>query len=399
MQRSKQKIPHLFLILNGIVVCLIAISLFYMVSHSSSFSSQTIQSGSSDQFKTVAKSIRTDCVNKDIEKCYTKHFFTITAEKGLVYAEKTLYALQDFDPQLRHCHVLSHEIARAAVRKNPKDWKKMIDEVDVNTCGGGFLHGILEAHVGDDPKFVINSKSINDLCYKDGTSFRERTCSHIMGHLILIDTEGKVDPALPICAGVKSYFSLDCYEGIFMEDSFKFALVDHGFAQAVVRDEPRMITQTNRCYKYDGTAGIACWKDLAEIFAEFYNYDPQKTYESCNQAPTQEERKQCYLKGVILMAVSPQFSTSDKLLAACQPFADDNTAYTHCIDFIISSLMYYSPKFADRGKVLCSAVDQEYQSYCFKDLGEKLKMNVTERGDRQRLCEGVPQMYTADCIN
>lgn len=351
-----------------------------------------------------AKRIVDQCFRGSVnrEKCYKEMFVKLVKNRDFVFAQKTLYAAQDLDPFLRSCHVQSHDIAEAAARKEPARWKELMEQADVNTCGGGFLHGILVAHVGDDPDFKITSDFINETCRKKEKGeieFSERTCAHILGHLILLDTDRKIDPALPICEKTDSAFSLECYNGIFMEESFKLILVDHGLAELPVRDEKRMITQEKRCFKYSGLAGVACWVDMAEIFAEFYHYDAAKTYESCNRAPEERARSQCYLKAVILMAVSPNHTTKETLLSECAPYNGIDQLYTHCTHFIISSLMHFSPKFADRGIKLCSNIEEHFRESCFKDLGEQLTMNISSRSERKHYCTGTPEKYQDLCLN
>mgnify|MGYP001599694720 CR=1 FL=1 len=353
------------------------------------------------QIEQEARKIANVCLatEGDREKCYKEKFTQLLRDKDIFFAQKTLYAIQNIDPKLRHCHVISHEISKAATRQNPSKWRELMERVDVDTCGAGFLHGILEAHTGDEPNFKIDANFINETCYKGQKNFKERTCSHILGHLILLDTEGKIEPALPICGAIDSSFQLDCYNGIFMEESFKLALAEHGFADIPVRDRERMERQQERCFKYGGTPAVACWTDMAEIFVEYYNYDPVKGYELCNKAPFEAARNHCYLKAVILMAVSPRFDTKEQLLKACSFYTNDENVYKRCTSFIISSLMHYSPKFADRGVKLCSNIADAYGAYCFEELGNKLKMNVSEKGERERLCRGTPEKYKSLCAS
>jgi len=335
----------------------------------------------------------------DRENCYKEKFTQLTRDKDIFFTQKTLYAIQNIDPNLRHCHVISHEIAEAAVRKDPSKWRELMDQVDVDTCGAGFLHGILTGHVGDDPNFKIDAAFINETCYGGKLNFKERTCAHILGHLIILDTEGNIDPGLEICEKTHPNFSMDCYNGIFMEESFKLSLVEHGLAELPVRDEKRMGIQEKRCLKYDGKPGEACWIDMAEIFAEFYNYDAVKTYGSCNRAPHETQRLQCYLKAVIIMAVSPNYNSEDRLLSECAPYSQNEELYSRCTHYIISSLMHYSASFADRGVKLCTNINDKYRETCFKDLGDQLTMNTPQKSKRQELCRGTPEKYKSLCVN
>ena len=348
--------------------------------------------------KIAAQNITKTCAQTDREKCYVGQFTSITRSKGLEFAQKTLYDAQDIDPKLRDCHVLSHKISDAATQQHPEAWRDLIERADIETCGGGFLHGVIETHIGYDPKFTLNRETIADICNQGKRDYKERSCSHIMGHLLLVDANAKVDPALSICNQiVDPTMNRECATGVFMEDSFKTILADHGLAQIPVRDKARMDRQTSRCLNYQGLAGEGCWVDLAEIFAEFYNFDPPKVYESCYSAPTKSEAQQCYMKAVILMADSANFDSSSNLLAECTPYTSDTLLYKQCTDFIVSSLMHYSPKFTNRGVALCSNIGAEFQEYCFRDLGQQLKVTTPALSDRQELCTGTPEKYLNLC--
>ncbi|MEX2028517.1 MAG: hypothetical protein WD988_03425, partial [Candidatus Curtissbacteria bacterium] len=145
---------------------------------------------SQEQVQGSAKMIHGVCANDVVEACYKKQFDQLVRATSLEYGQQTLWALQNYDEQLRHCHVLSHAVGNSALRKDPGNWKGLLAVADVDTCGGGFFHGIIEAHVADDPTFKINKDSIHDICNNPENGFRERTCNHIMGHLALFGTDG-----------------------------------------------------------------------------------------------------------------------------------------------------------------------------------------------------------------
>lgn len=350
------------------------------------------------EIKLTAQKIDQGCQSQSRENCYKNAFTSLVKNKGFIFAEKTLYALQDIDQNLRHCHVLSHHIGNMAVRITPEKWQDLIAEVNVETCGAGFLHGMIEAHVGDNPDFEINKNTINQLCNQDKKDHRERTCHHIMGHLSVIENQGDYEKSLPACEEIDLYINQrECFTGIFMEDSFKLGLVEHGFATLPTRDKERMEKQKKRCFKYSGVVAQSCWIDLAEIFVELYDYNQQSAYNSCNLAPEQEAKKLCYQKAIILMAVSPNYDSKEKLVGECVPFVNNDKDYKQCIYFIVHSLMHYSPKFADRGIKLCNSIESKYKEYCFNELGTTMKMNVFEKNEREKLCSGTPDEYKKLC--
>jgi len=348
----------------------------------------------------LAAGISEKCAqNQGISGCYGKELSKIVNDRGILLGQDTLLALQDFDPAVRYCHLLSHEMAKTAVRKEPSEWLELLGEVDGNACASGFFHGIIEAHVGYEPDFQVDADLINDLCPNWHKTYKERTCSHILGHLILLNFEGKMEPALETCGQVNEDFSQDCFTGVFMEDSFKTMLTEHGFSELPVRNYERMVKQKERCLKFAGKAGVACWTDLAEIFDEFYNNDPQRVYESCISAPQKDERLQCYMKGVILMAVSDNFGSRESLVSACSHFDDNDSLHEGCTKTLLSSLMHYSVKFTDRAITYCGNIEDKFKESCFGEFGVLLKEVAGMGNNLEKYCAGVPEQYRKICAS
>lgn len=348
----------------------------------------------------MASVIYDNCFKERKAGCYKKEFTEITKDEGLVFATKTLYAMQDLDPPIRHCHVLAHEMARVETLKNPSEWKGLLDKVDLSQCGGGFFHGVLEAHIGSEPDFKITTETIKEICIGERTNekdFRVRTCVHILGHLTMIETLGQIEPALPICAGLPDVLAYNCYNGVFMEDSFKTSLAVHGLAELPVRDKPRLERQRARCFNYKDMPASACWTDMAEIFIEFHNYDAAITYKLCNEAPEELSRTNCYKKAVTLMPLSPSYDKVEKLVAPCKPFLKEDEKYSQCYRNMISGLLFYSPKFTDRAVTLCSNIPEHHKDGCFKRIGALLQVNISSLSDREILCKDAPDEFKRLC--
>jgi len=352
--------------------------------------------------ETEAKRIAKDCFSANKDSCYKNDFIDLTQKTDFFFAQRTLDFLQDIDPITRNCHVLAHEIAKSAIRKTPSDWEDLISKINADTCGGGYLHGILEAHTGDDPDFRITSEFIRNLCIRTGgdlKNYKTRTCAHILGHLMLVKTYGDMYAALPVCADLPDELSLECYNGVFMEDSFKLALAEHGLGEIPVRDKARMERQRARCVKYDGTAGAACWTDMAEIFAELYDFDPKKTFQSCQEAPVERERIQCYQKAIIIITASPAYDDTKKLLGVCAPYQGQDPLYRRCLHFMNAAATHYSLKLADRSISLCSKIERKFQKDCFQDLGGNLHAVGATISQQQEICGKAPEEFRDICIN
>ncbi len=398
MKKFAQISTKTIILANFILAALVVLTTYSLFKHDVARNIESKPPFDAQQIQNSAKTIYDVCKNEAVETCYKKHFDQLVRSTSLAYGQKTLYALQNYDDQLRHCHVLSHAVGSSALRKAPKDWKKLLAEADTETCGGGFFHGIIEGHVADDQNFKIDKNSIYDICHDPANGFREMTCNHIMGHLTLFGKSGDIQQALPTCSSISDAInSRECYTGVFMEDSFKTILADHGLATLPVRDKVRMEKQTERCTKFNGIPGQACWIDLAELFQEYYNNDAKMVYQSCNMAPEEPSKYQCYLKSVVLMAVAPNFDSKEKLISECIPYEQNKDLYKTCTNFIISSLMHYSSKFTDRGVTLCSNISGEFIDYCFKELGQQLKVTEPSLIQREALCTSTPKEYLNLC--
>lgn len=351
-------------------------------------------------FSSEAARIFSLCKNTDTEKCYKKEFTTLTTNNNFHAGEQTLYALQDLDSTLRHCHVLSHEVGKAAVRANPAKWEEVVNESNPNTCGGGFFHGALEAHAGDDPNFVINKESIDALCVQGGPlDFKARTCTHLMGHLLLIETVGDIEPALPVCQDLAAALSQECYTGIFMEDSYHFSLADHGLASVPAHDAAFIEKQKLRCLRFNGIAARACWMDMAELYIEDSGYDIIKTYNLCQAPPEAEAKKECHFKAAVLAVISPDYDDPNKLKNACGMLKTQDDRFEQCSSIIVSSLLYYTPKFTGRANTICSQMEKtDMRGRCYSQLGRELALSTKTPALREPYCQIVPAEYREMCV-
>lgn len=343
------------------------------------------------------------CLNNNHKQiCYEEQLSQLLAQKGVLATQETLNALQEVDQDSRSCHALAHKIARLAVRQNPSDWKNLLSKVNPNMCGGGFMHGIIEAHTGDDPSFTISATTINEICRAE-SPFWFSQCIHTFGHIALLQTEGDVPSALPICDSLPKDDSSECFNGLFMEDSFKNNLLEHGFVKSASdpsKDKKRFNEVFKRCIQYGGSTGIGCWSDLGPIFDEYYKYDYQKVYDACQKADEEVERKSCYFKAIGYLVIYPEINTAERLLPICSPYLlQDKNTYKRCTIYLSASFVYNSPNFTAHANTFCSTLSSEYQEDCFKAIGEILKESVTSIDQRETLCRPVDDRFKDLCLN
>jgi hypothetical protein len=348
----------------------------------------------------MANKIYGDChALQDWHECYKKEMAELTKNTGLPFAQSVLFSIQDADPNSRNCHVIAHYMAREAYHRDPTKWLELADQADINSCGGGFLHGILEAHIGDSPNQEINAVFADQICSRKPEDFRQRMCYHLFGHFFLVDQDGKLPEALPFCQKINTLYTYDCYDGLFMEDHQKLALSEHEIAPLPSYTPAYLQLIEKQCSQYSGTQSNACWTEIAEIVAKVYGYsDPQKIYQECYKASTDHDKQACYLKGVVILSIYVGYDTPEKLLSICSNYKNTNELYSQCNSYIISALMHYSVKYTDRGITLCSSIDPSYTHWCFAILGQQLKP-LAPLDEREKLCLNAPADYKESCIN
>ncbi len=339
----------------------------------------------SPEIKSAAQKLAKDCFSGERESCYKGAFEKLINNYNFSYAEQTLYALQDIDPLTKSCHVIAHFMSRTAERKNPGDWLSLLDSVNVNACGSGFLHGVLEARLGDDPDTEFNAELSEEICNRGTDDYRKRMCTHFMGHFFIVNTNDDVARAVPYCDGISNELKFDCLNGLFMEHNQKIALTDHGLLPAPVYSPSYAKSLEDVCLKYSGIAASACYTELAEVYAKTFGYNADVIYKHCNE--NKDYMQNCYGKGQTILSTYPMDLTAKQLTDICK-FYKDEGRFKSCLDNILSSLMYYSPKFTGRGLVLCQNIPN-YRDWCVTELGNKLAQFVPSLEERLVFCQSA----------
>lgn len=400
-KKQNKDFPSKIIIIVGICFVFIPLLLTQFKGAMFGIDNGTEVNGKISDVQTDAETIAQTCLQKngtEKHKCYEERLAVLASNKSLDYAEKALSSLQEIDPFTRSCHVLAHRIAEAATRRNPNEWKKLMEEINVSVCGAGLLHGILEAHIATEPDFKITPAFVNEIC-SFGPIEKRRMCSHFLAHLLLIEKEGDVDNSLPVCERVSEELAYECNIGIFMEDHQKNIMVDHNLISPPLINTQYAKDLASSCNMRQGIVAAACWAEMAEIFAKASNYDQKSVYEGCNQANHDEERTHCYLKGVIILTTYPDYDSPEKLQKICEPYGADEKLSEKCISFVISGFMNYSIHFTERGITFCSVTDNKYKDMCFRELGRQLKTLVASSTEREGLCKNAPNEYKKSCAS
>ncbi len=385
--KRKYKLINIALLSLFIIFVAISIGIVALISKKSVLS-----------YDKAALDIYNSCADARGENCYRDEFTELTKAQGLLFGEQTLYELWKLDDSTRRCHLLAHEIAKAGMRRDPDKWEDYFGTVNYTTCSTGFMHGVMEARFADDPSLKLDSNYVNKLCFTTEDYYRQHNCVHFMGHLFMLQNAGEVDLALDQCEGINEGLYARCYTGVFMEDSFPIALVDHGIRPNLPdRKSPEFIAkQEEQCFRYTGEKATACWTGMGENYGIHFD-DPQKVYDSCQKADSDESKSRCFLKSSGLFAIHPNYDTNEKLISVCAPSAGDDQSFKKCVGWMISSLLYYSHNFTERAVRICENVPNQFTDFCFGQLKRQIDITASSGSKKSIFCEGISAEYKNLC--
>ena len=349
-----------------------------------------------------ARQILQTCRTADTQQCYAKEFSKLAYQQGFQFAIKTLKELQTFDPGARQCHRIAHAISGGAVKRDPAHWQDLLKGADLSMegCGGGFLHGIIESHLADDPNFSLNPQTITQIC-GSLEQLAITACAHGFGHVVVFQTNGDIGKASAVCKELNDDLTSECYTGMFMEDAFKDMLFDHGIVAkpASPQTDIKGFTDVqNRCRQFENQdiAGNACWANLGHIIAEFYKHDPVKSFAACQKAALKKQRRGCYFRAISSIVIS--LNDESKILKLCEPYTTDKNAYNKCAQYIAATLIYHSADYANTAVQYCSKVSDAAKGDCFAVLGFMLSQKM-EAQERISVCKNFPKIYVDSCLN
>lgn len=341
------------------------------------------------------------------ERCTAQKFSATGTQWGIAFIGKVLTAYQGLNKEYQsyqNCHVLAHGISNILASREPNAWKELLQQMnegqlDPNRCGGGFVHGVLEVHAGQDSAFKINAGLFRELCA--GTlNHVSSSCAHILGHLALVEGFGEVDETLKACVGLSGDFLFQCYGGIFMEDSMRTNLHDHGLADLPERTMDWLATQVTRCNRYANKKEIAngCWYDLPEVFLQTHHYDLGKTYEFCNNAPNKEAKDHCAIRASYLVAITPDsLFKVFPIQKLCAIYTSGSPELTRCMQEVVGAALTGSMSFIDRMISFCTERGDPSKDQCFGVVAEHVT-RLAKGEQKKMLCNKLPEQSRASCL-
>jgi hypothetical protein len=338
-----------------------------------------------------------DDINRDT--CFAIAFYDLAQKNDSTYAVKTLLHLQQIDPKnTRGCHFIAHKISQAETEKDPSKWEDVIRKVSPTMCTGGFLHGVLETHLATDPDFTINENSITHICQNvlsgaPGGGFAERSCSHNMGHLMMVQEENQISRTVEKCNKITNPgFHYECLSGAFMERLTAENLIAHDLIKVKPRWNEDLARETEKlCAEYTGLAAKACWKELSYVYFSINNNEPLGLHKECQNAPTQEIRDECYIYGAGNMINSGRFK-EENLIVLCHQFDLNDPMFNRCMNQTIGSLLTSTTDNLERTLSICQKTYPQYKGNCYA----KIVTILTRNGAPKNLIDKTCLQLTSD---
>jgi len=348
----------------------------------------------------IAEGFYKDCLAEGRldEFCYSKKFGELSQRESLQTNLAVLTQLEQIDPNARGCHSIAHTITFFVLEKNPDSWQEMLNQVSSNRCSGGFVHGVLEAHSRFDKNFVLNEKTIPEICSLLPEGEEEHNCSHILGHILLATNEGYISSAVGVCQKIPQALRNECLGGVFMENMTLDNLIAHGIVEIHLNwNKEATENQERICNKYGELAAQACWREISHMYAFTSNNNPITVWDLCFENSNNHiSATECYMHGAAIAVSSSNFSESN-LKWLCNPYASSQSRYRHCLSSVVDSLMASSIHFTDRAIAFCQTILDGEKEECFNFLGERL-VRLTDINERKILCSGAPSEYKNMCL-
>jgi hypothetical protein len=387
--KSLSKINHLVFILLLLITMLSLLIIYFL--------SQNQLSKTTN----AARNIMNSCnYTNDKEQCYSRGFKILTEQTNIDFAKETLFELQILDPQNANgCHLIAHSISIAETHKQPQNWLNLLKEQDVNACSGGFLHGVLEAHMSSDPEFVLDVNQFLQICSQVKNQQRGRlSCNHNLGHLLLVQENHNFNSAIVVCNGIRDFAErYECLSGMFMENLTRINLEAHGISELIPWNMESITEVEKLCNSHKNLPAQACWKVISYLYTSVNKADPQGLFNYCYQrTPTQKIGDECFIYGIGNMTTFTIFDHKN-LDRMCTFFSSDDSRFHKCMSQVLGTMLGSTLQFAEEAINMCNYSYTEYKEQCFKTIG--IKLAQASYDSKITICNKVPAEYQKTCIN
>ncbi len=328
------------------------------------------------------------------ESCYSKEFRILAEENGPFFSFDVLHNLQKVEPEAVGCHLMAHAIGKGSYNRDPKNWRTLIQNMD-SSCSYGAIHGVLEAYIGSLPERSLKRDIIPTIC---GESPRA-DCNHIIGHMLLVETDADVNKALNLCEVFKDVQQNSfCISGVFMEYQTAVNLVQHELVPESWMNWPARLPALEKlCRSFSGKYAAGCWEEIVHVAVATFDGDAKKVFDFCNTAQVEDGVKRCKRHSLGIIGASKNFDL-DKLKYICSLQEDiDPNFKTECYPALVSSSLSTIPSALPEAISFCNSLEDDYKQSCFIMVGNVGVSNPVVREELPKACKKVKSTFRNFC--
>lgn len=329
------------------------------------------RSGSiSDPVKIMANKIKKYCLenaslSKGKENCYAEEFKKIGEKNGPEFSFKVLDNLQKIDPDAVGCHLIAHGIGWGSYKREPDNWRTLVQNMD-SSCNYGAIHGVLESYINSLPDKSLKRDVIPSVCGENPRA----DCNHILGHLLLVQTDADVDKALDLCSVFTGQQNSFCISGVFMEYQTALNLVAHDLVPKSWLDWPPRLGELEKlCRSYSGKEAEGCWEEIVHIALAKFNNDPKQTWDLCNTAQVPNGAKRCVRHSIGIIGASRNFDLPSLKSICAIPQKNNFNFEGECYTDLISSALSTIPTMVPEAVSFCNNLEDQFRQSCFSMIG------------------------------
>lgn len=244
------------------------------------------------------------------------------------------------------CHSLTHVIGNEALAKYNNNIQKSM-EYYVDTCGGGYLHGIIEKYLKISPN---PEADIFSLCPR----FSDGICVHGIGHGLMLMNNYDIPKSVVGCQKLPSGAQVACAEGVFMEN-YDAENADDADKSFLNPGDPAVL-----CTQYSGGYKSACYYYLGRYLLKITK-DPYQALQKCTQSGDNTDITTC-IRGMGAGIVRADLYHPEKMEDYCNsvPFAKSS-----CIQGAVNyHLLMISSETETRTSMCANFVNQANKNLC-----------------------------------
>ena len=306
-----------------------------------------------------------EALERGKENCYASQFRKLAEVEGPLFSFNVLSQVQKSDPKAIGCHLIAHGIGKGSYKREPDNWRILIQNMN-SSCNYGAIHGVLESHIASLPEKSLKKEVIPSIC---GETPRA-DCNHIIGHLLLVQTDANTNKALDLCEVFTDMQQNSfCISGVFMEYQTALNLVDHQLVPESWLNWPSRLGELEKlCRSQKGKYAEGCWEEIVHVALVKFNNDPKKIFDFCSTSQVPSGAKRCKRHAIGIIGASKNFNLSALKSMCSLPQKEDPNFEKECYPALVSSALSTIPTMTKEAELFCKSLEKDFQPSCFSML-------------------------------